>query len=271
MNTKRLICLFFLCHLISGQYAGIVSAAESSRYLDRLRKFDISCRFTDERTKKKEVGLEHRAAFSALIRQDDKEATLKIVEREQIKSKDRLKRIEEWLRTAPAADNTTTRLCEELVAKALQKDAGALEQLKAIGPAAIPALVDLKQDQFALPTPEVIHLLSQGERQADRLLESNSSGLDAQTLGDLAQRERNYGEILKRAVIALEGTRRDYPHWLPFVYLYGLGFVPFLFGIIASVIYYGGFRWQAMTIIAGSYLFYVCLTGFFQFVAPWIG
>jgi hypothetical protein len=254
-----------------GPDARITSAEESSRYLDRLHKFDISCRFTDERSQKKEVGLEHRAAFAALIREGDKEATLQIVELEQGKSKDRLKRIEELLRTSPPADINTTQLCEELIAKALQEDIGALEQLKAIGPAAIPTMVDLKNNQFDLPAPEVIRLLAKLEQQADKLLERKSPGLDAETLGDLAQRERNYGEILKRAVIALEGTRREYPHWLPFVYMYGLGFIPFLFGIIAAFIYYGGFRWRVVAIIAGSYLIYVCLIGFFQFFAPWIG
>lgn len=271
MCTKRPIYLCFLFHLILGQGARITSAEEPSHYLNRLHKFDISCKFTDERTKKKEVGLEHRASFSALIRECNKEATLQIVEIEKVKTKDRMKMIEELFRTAPPADINTTQLCEELVAKALQEDTGALEQLKTIGPAAIPALVDLKNNQFALPTPKVVHLLSELEQQADVFLERKSSGLDEETLGDLAQRERNYGEILKRAVLALEGTRRDYPHWLPFVYMYGLGFIPFLFGIIASFIYYGGFRWHAMAIIVGSYLLYVCLIGFFQFFAPWIG
>jgi len=271
MCRKRSICLCFLFYLFLGQAARITSAEAPSRYLDRLHKFDISCKFTDERTQKKEVGLEHRASFSAMIRECDKEATLQIVELEKVKTKDRLKMIEDLLHTAPPADINTTQLCEELVAKALQGDAGALEQLKTIGPAAIPALVDLKHQQFALPTPELLHLLSELEQQADKFLERKSSGLDKETLGDLAQRERNYGEILKRAVIALEGTRRDYPHWLPFVYMYGLGFIPFLFGIIASFIYYGGFRRHAIVIIAGSYLLYVCLIGFFQFFAPWIG
>jgi len=271
MHTKRFVYIWFLVNLILRVGMRSMLAEDSFYYLNRLHKFDISGKFADERTRKKEIGLEHRAAFSALIRQRDKQAVLRLVEREQSQSKDRLKMIKNLLDSAQSADENTAKHCEELVAKAQQEDAGALERLKAIGPAAIPALVALKQNQFDLPTTEVVHLLSELERQADLLLERRSSGLDKETLNLLAHREKNYGAILKRAVIVLEGTRRDYPPWLPFVYLYGLGFIPFLFGIIACRVYYGGFRGRAMTIIAGSYLLYVCLIGFFQFFAPWIG
>ncbi|MCP4710178.1 MAG: hypothetical protein GY869_16265 [Planctomycetes bacterium] len=217
------------------------------------------------------MSLEHRTAFTSLIGESDKQTALRLVEAEQDISKGRLKMIEEMILSAPATDPAKKQLLAELSNQAQQGDTAALEQLRSAGTSAIPVLIQLKNERLILPSVEIRNLLAELEQQADGLLESQSSLLDADTLEALAQRERNYGEILKRAVIALEGVRRPKPHWLPFIYMYGLGFIPFLFGIIASVVYYQGFKPKILALIAGSYIFYVCFIGFFQFFAPWIG
>ena len=271
MCVKGFIYSLALLLLISASVPGGVDVEIISQHFNRLRKFDISCRFIDERFKKKEVSLEHRAAFTSLIRESDKQTTLFLVESEQGLSKARLKMIEEMLLSAAPTDPPKKSLWAELSVKAQQEDAAALEQLRSAGPSAIPALIQLKNERLSLPSAEIINLLADLEQQADVLLEIQSPLLDADTLEALGLRERNYGEILKRAVIALEGSRRPLPHWLPFIYMYGLGFIPFLFGIIASVVYYQGFKPKIMVFIAGSYIFYVCFIGFFQFFAPWIG
>ena len=271
MRVKGFIYSLFLLLLISAAGRGGVDAERSRQYLESLRRFDISSRFVDERFKKKEVNLAHRAAFTTLIRESDKEAVLRLVESEQGPSRDRLKMIEEMILSAPPVDPTKKRFWAELAVKAQQGDSAALEQLRSAGPSAIPALVQLKDERLILPSAEIIKLLAELEQQADVLMESRSSLLDAETLEALGRRERNYGEILKRAVIALEGARRPRPHWLPFIYMYGLGFIPFLLGIIASGVYYKGFKPRILALIAGSYIFYVCFIGFFQFFAPWIG
>lgn len=257
------------------------AAAEGpSVYLERLRKFDISCNIFDEKFQKKETGLEHRRAFTALIGLPDREKTLEALDEEKSASQSRLKKIEAALESVAAVeeeivavDEETERRRSELAAKAQNGDAAALSELKSLGPAAIPALLQLKDAKATVPSSAIVELLSRFEVRADEAMETEDpdKGLSLGTLNALAAREKSYQAILKRAAIALEGPRRPFPHWLPFLYLYGLGFIPFLFGIIASRVYYEGYNPRAAAVIAGSFVFYVCLIGFFQFFAPWMG
>ena len=262
------ILVLFGAILPGGGYAG--QAEEMSAYLERLRKFDISCKFMEGNFQKKETGLEHRSAFAALIREPDKPTALRRVEEALAASRSRLKEIEGRRQSAHPANPAKTAYYVTLVDQAQQGDSEALKELKALGLKVIPALYRLKNEKLIVPSPDTIALLSDLEHQADVALSDQATKWDVETWAFLIQREKEYIEILKRAIIALEGTRRPYSHWLPLVYMFGGGAIPFLFGIIAAVIYYEGFRFRVFAVIAASYLLYLSLVGFFQLFAPWI-
>lgn len=268
MKETKLIFLVLFLVFAAGSAATSANSADS--LTERLRRFDISCRMFDERFGKKTCGVEHSETFTRLIGLADKKGTLAFVEEEQKKSKERLKGLEAIASSAPPADMEKADEYAGLVVKADGGDIGAVEELRAQGPAAIPAILNYRDEPDALPSQQLQSLLAKLEADAEADIASGSPLLDAATLDAIIGREQNYGAILKRAVIALEGTHRDFPHWLPLVYSYGIGFIPFFIGIVASIIYYRGLRARVLALIMFCYFFYIALHGFFQLFAPWL-
>ncbi|HOO57646.1 MAG TPA: hypothetical protein PLN69_12550 [bacterium] len=262
--------LFLL--IIAAVFSTLTAEAETDvlGLMLNLHRFDISCKMFDTENGKKVCGVRHADEFSELMKVEDKAAALAIVEDLQKKSKERLAKLEEMKGSLPEADADEAARLSEVALRAQQGDEKAVEELFKAGYAAIPAILDIGNEREVLPAPEVQKILSEIETLADAaIMYEGGNGLNRDVMQRLIEREESYGAILKRAVIGLEGTRRAFPYWLPFVYMYGLGFIPFFAGIIASVIYYRRIRLDVIALVMGSYLFYFCLHGYFQFIAPW--
>ncbi|MEW5946762.1 MAG: hypothetical protein AB1742_11240 [bacterium] len=243
------------------------AAGDAAALCRRLHSFDISCRFTDPRFGKKTCGVEHGAAFSELIRLKDKESALAYVESELVKSAERLEALEALEAAAPQADAGRTAAYPGLIAGAAVGDPAALAALRREGPAAIPALLKFRDKKGVIPPPRLRRLLAELESAAESAVE-NGAQLDAGAVRALVNREKAYATALGRAVIALEGTRRPLPIWLPFVYAYGIGLIPFLIGAAAAIRVHGGLKPRLLAPAALTYVLYVCLHAFFQFAAP---
>lgn len=221
----------------------------------------------DAKYGKKSCGTGHSHLFTTILKTADRDAALKYVEEEKAKSKLLLETLEKMAAAAPAA---TAAVPMSVIERAQRGDTKSLAAIRRAGPAVIPVILKFSDREGVLPSKQLQAVLADIEAKGDARIASGGAGLDADALAAFVTREENYTEILKRAIIDLEGTRRPLPHWLPFVYAYVIGFIPFLIGIIASVIYYGKLKAGPMAVITFCYLFYFFLHGFFQFFAPWM-
>ena len=257
-----LLLLWFTASRIAG-------AQTTEQLIEQLGHFDISCKIVDEKFQKKTCGITRIETFVKLIATDDEASVLAVVEEAAKAAKARLKEIKSIEGTEP--DESKIEEYRKIIAVAQEGDAeniallGAIENIEII-----PYLIEIGGLEGTLPSKEIRGKLAELEIIVDEKIATGGEGLDTRTLESIIQREKSYAASLKRAVIALEGTRRKFPPWLPFAYTYLLGLVPFIAGIIASIKYYGKLEPRVTLIVVVSYLFYVSLHGFFQFVAPYI-
>jgi len=266
MKTRLTTALILLAAVFSG---AITFAAEFPVELKKLHDFDISCKIVNHKYGKRICGLRHIEAFGNIIHVGDKAARLAQVEDEIGLAKKNLEKLEELAEGAP--EHGFNEEYQKIAEAAQEGNKAAIRKIDNIQDTSlIPYLFNVRRKEGTAPSLPLRMKLAELEMIMDKKISEGGEGLDREVLELAVQRESRYIDSLKRAVIFLEGTRRKYPPWLPFAYAYIVGLIPFFFGVWASILYYGRLEPYALAVCAVVYGFYVCMHGFFQFVAPYI-
>ena len=262
-----------LAVVLAGWCVYACAAATPDQLLAEMYRFDISCTGSKADPEKKVCSQQRKRAYLEFLKEYSGKDILEKVQAEGKKSKERMKTLEkiEGLKDIP--EKQLERI-DSLAEKVQAGDTAAATEIENIGPDALPAMLALSREHGPEASKLARELIPVLERQLDERLDPVFSGSGAAEISAPARdaavmREERYQRVMKRLALALEGPERPKPPAMVYAYMFGLGFIPFLVGMIASVASLGRFDVKTFALLMACYLAYAGVYAFFMFVAPY--